>query len=90
MENKEKGEANHWITFLDSLAGSLPWYSCLPCSCRWSWPAVSSRITARKRYRRWMPSAPWGEFHSGTVCLLLNSIVPCIDLLQRVLIRLLK
>ena len=82
MENKGEGEVNHWITFLDSLAGSLPWYSCLSCSCRWSWPAVSSRITARKRYRRWMP----GEFHSGAVCLLLKSI----DLLQRVLIRLLK
>ncbi|MFM4677474.1 hypothetical protein ACEUD4_03635 [Aeromonas media] len=46
--------------------------------------------TARKRYRRWMPSAPWGEFHSGAVCLLLKSIEPCIDLLQRGLIRLLK
>jgi len=42
--------------------------------------------TARKRYRRWMPSAPWGEFHLGSVCLQLKSI----DLLQRGLIRLLK
>ena len=31
-----------------------------------------------------------GEFHSGAVCLLLKSIAPCIDLLQRVLSRLLK